>query len=156
MVDSPPVMHECASYLHDIVARTPVDKTIQRCVKLLEPTQDKWDTIAVRGVSGLLIGPVLAHLMRKELIVIRKPEDDTASRSKIEGHVTACSYVIVDDLICSGSTCVQIMRAVRSFAVKANLYGILVYTNPEWFPLNHHQTTGLMRKAGDARFNPHR
>ena len=119
--------HRCASHLRSALMRVERDTTVERCLDVLRG-QD-FDTIAVRGVSGLLIGPILAHLLGKELLVIRKPKREEGSVSFLdyEGHYGAQRYIIVDDLVCSFSTAVRIFRGVTECAPQAKLVGLLTY-----------------------------
>lgn len=85
----------------------------------------EFDTIAFRGMSGALIAPILALNLQKELILVRKPADDSHSWFKVEGNKDAQRYVIVDDFESSGKTKRTIIEAVRTFAPDANYLGFL-------------------------------
>lgn len=63
----------------------------------------RFDTILVRGTSGLLVGPIVAQKMRKELIVNRK-QDGNHSGKPLEGFTKPRQFIIVDDFICTGNT----------------------------------------------------
>jgi len=77
------------------------DDTVRDAIHTLRKYD--FDTIAVCGVSGLLLGPILAYEMGKRLVVVRKKDDSSHSCSMIEGYC-GDKYVIVDDLIASGAT----------------------------------------------------
>lgn len=121
----PLASHNQASHLERAIPRAKRDKTIADCIKALNGAD--FDTIAVRGISGLLIGPILAHIMKRELLVIRKTGEKTASPFEFEGHYGARRYIILDDLISSYSTAVHIVRGVKLCAPSAELVGILLY-----------------------------
>ena len=72
-----------------------------------------FDAIAVRGVSGLTRGSIIAHLMCKGLIVVRKRES-RHSCMDVEGAVIRRGghWIIVDDFVMSGSTVAAILEAV--------------------------------------------
>jgi hypothetical protein len=123
--------HLQACHLADVLPRKRCDETIAKAIRELDGVD--FDTIAVRGVSGLLIGPVLAHLMGKELLVVRKDGERTASSYQTEGHRTILWYIIADDLVCTYSTAVHIHRAVKYCAPGAVLVGMLTYSNSVWF-----------------------
>ena len=145
--------HSQASYLTNILPRVEADKTVSKAVAALSGID--FDTIAVRGVSGLLIGPVLAHLMGKELLVIRKGDSVERSTSYhlIEGHIAVKRYIIADDLIASGSTCVRIIHAVRKEAPKATLVGILLYNDTtEFLDAANHLVENVIRHSNDPKF----
>lgn len=64
-----------------------------------------FDGIAVRGMSGITIGSMLADRMKKELILVRKDEDNlNHSPQRVEMANSVKSYIIVDDLTGSGTT----------------------------------------------------
>ena len=145
--------HSQASYLTNIQPRVEADKTVSKAVAALSGID--FDTIAVRGVSGLLIGPVLAHLMGKELLVIRKGDSVERSTSYhlIEGHIAVKRYIIADDLIASGSTCVRIIHAVRKEAPKATLVGILLYNDTtEFLDAANDLVESVIRHSNDPKF----
>ena len=145
--------HSQADYLTNILPRVEADKTVSKAVAALSGID--FDTIAVRGVSGLLIGPVLAHLMGKELLVIRKGDSVERSTSYhlIEGHIAVKRYIIADDLIASGSTCVRIIHAVRKEAPKATLVGILLYNDTtEFLDAANDLVESMIRHSNDPKF----
>jgi len=82
-------------------------------IKTLQGSSVEFDAIAFIGVSGGLTAPVVAFLLKKPLIVVRK-ETDTSKHSPymIEGDVAATSFIIVDDFKSSGKTIDKIISAV--------------------------------------------
>jgi adenine/guanine phosphoribosyltransferase-like PRPP-binding protein len=64
----------------------------------------EFDTVVVTGTSGLLMGPLLAHLHQKKLLVVRKPKESTHSAFELEGWQDARRLVFVDDFVESGWT----------------------------------------------------
>lgn len=69
----------------------------------------EFDTIAVRGVSGMMVGVPLSLELGKPLVVVRKPEERAHSSMLANGRHLGSSYIIVDDFKATGDT----MRAVR-------------------------------------------
>lgn len=90
-----------ASWLHNAIMPVRRDRTIEAAAKVLD--KHDFDTIAVSGVSGLLLGPILAYMLDKNLAVVRKEGESTHSCCLIEGH-WGSRYVIIDDFIASGAT----------------------------------------------------
>jgi adenine/guanine phosphoribosyltransferase-like PRPP-binding protein len=84
-----------------------------------------FDTIAFRGMSGAFLGPSIATAMEKQMILVRKPEDKTHSKMRVEGNRAANRYVIVDDFIASGDTKRAIIDAISTWAPDANFVGLL-------------------------------
>jgi adenine/guanine phosphoribosyltransferase-like PRPP-binding protein len=108
--------YEGSSHIKKFISTNSLKKYIRNAVKTLKEI-DKltpFDTIAFCGISGCLIGPLLAIRLKKEMIVVRKPRDDRHSSYEVEGNADVKNYIIVDDLISSGDT----MRHVKSSITK--------------------------------------
>lgn len=118
------------SHLEEFLHVTTLREKVILAQQVLEDYD--FDTIAFRGMSGALIAPILALNLQKELILVRKPDDDTHSWYKVEGNKSANRYVIVDDFESSGHTKRTIIEAVRGFAPDANYLGFLgcAYLSP--------------------------
>jgi hypothetical protein len=99
---------------------------VNKAVRLLRPHADKFEAIAIRGYSGSLVGPAVAMRLRKDLIIIRKPSDNSHSPYQVEG-VQAGSYLIVDDQIATGKTINAIKDAVAAWHQPSRLAGIYLY-----------------------------
>lgn len=98
-----------ANYL--VRAFTDHKKVVEQSYALLKKPLHKFDAIAVRGVSGLIIGAPLAYLLNKPLIVVRKPYEvkDGNSHSLIlvesnYSDTSRFSWIFLDDCIGGGST----------------------------------------------------
>lgn len=98
-------------YLLDAMHKDRRGETIARAIRDLSGVE--FGTIAVRGVSGLLIGPILAERLSKQICVVRKPGEDRHSGYEVEGKPEG-AYIIVDDLIDSGSTVRAIVAAMQA------------------------------------------
>lgn len=72
-----------------------------------------FDAIAFSGQSGSLIAPIVAMLMGKSLIMVRKNGVRSHSSYKVEGDKNAKSYIIIDDLTNSGQTIEFIQTSMR-------------------------------------------
>ena len=88
----------------------------------------EFDAFACRGLSGMLVAPIVAVEMHKTLLVVRKSDTDNHSSRMVEGDVGARRYVIVDDLISSGSTVKAIIKEIREVS-DAKCVGIIRYWN---------------------------
>lgn len=86
------------------------------------------------GVSGML-GVLLAHQLKKKLVVARKTNDGSHSSYKVENIYTGDRLIFIDDLISSGHTlrhCIDSARKVRQFTlVGAYTYATDRYYEPE-------------------------
>lgn len=105
-----------------------------RAVKVLEQfvQRDKPDFIAVRGISGTVMGGALMLSTGVKLAIVRKPNDGTHSGYNVEHALYSrqdkppLRYVIVDDLISTGST-VEAIREAIGRELKAECVAIYLY-----------------------------
>jgi hypothetical protein len=101
-----------SEYLGQALQRRWRSELINQLVTFLQDKSHLFDAIAFRGMSGALIGPVLADRLDKKLIMVRKPTDgESHSRMTVEGE-KADRYIIVDDFVSSGSTVRAIIQAL--------------------------------------------
>ena len=103
-----------SDYLHRPLYGDNLAAILKKAKSFLRENKVKFDTIAVRGVSGLLVGPALAAAMGKDIIVVRKSVgmDHCHSGKIAEGNLDTERYLIVDDIISSGNTVKAIRNAV--------------------------------------------
>lgn len=101
----------------------PVMTSVQDCipafVDFIKQQNLEFDTIACRGVSGILPAGIVGFLLNKPISVIRKPGENNHSGLDVEGKHYA-SYVIIDDLIASGDT---IRDTISRMKKRASDYG---------------------------------
>lgn len=105
------------------------NKIIIKAVCKLRKISDEFDTIACCGISGLLVVPQIAELLNKHILIIRKNEK-CYSEFRMEG-VAPFRYVIVDDLICSGSTIKRIKNTIKEDHPRARCVGVYCYMPEE-------------------------
>ena len=88
--------------------------TIDESVKILEPHYERFDSIVVTGVSGLVVGTPLAYVLGKELVVVRKADDkSTHSFTPVENpRGIGRAYLFVDDFINGGSTLKRVRQII--------------------------------------------
>lgn len=104
-----------SGYLIGAVCRNERKGVVQQCLKDLEPRAREFDAIAVCGVSGLSIGAILAHLLDKHLVVVRKDSESS--------HGGRCEYpdsnllrvLIVDDFVSTGGTVYAILNRLKEY-----------------------------------------
>ena len=76
----------------------------------------EFDTIALRGMSGALMAPILSIILGKPFTMVRKEGEGSHSSLPIEGCISFQTYVIVDDFVVSGETariCIGILQYMR-------------------------------------------
>ncbi len=105
-----------------------LQKVIPRARHILR--KYSFDAIAFRGVSGALTAPTLAYLLKKNVLAVRKIQDDgtledTHSSHTVEGSSNTLRYVIVDDFVSTGRTVAAILNAMRHFAPSTRCIGVL-------------------------------
>jgi len=101
------------------------NKIIIKAVCDLRKISDSFDSIACCGVSGLMVVPQVAELLNKHIIVVRKGEK-CYSEFRTEG-VAPFRYIILDDLICSGSTVKHIKQTLKEEYSRSQCVGVYCY-----------------------------
>jgi orotate phosphoribosyltransferase-like protein len=121
--------YQYPTHLKPVMNRAERKELVEACLARLG--REYFDTIAFSGISGSSIGFILAQLMDKEIISVRQPgvERRAGSQYNEEGYRHALRYVVVDDLISTGTTVARVIRGVRKIAPQAELIGVLVYYN---------------------------
>lgn len=90
---------------------------LHECAESIRRSGVEFDAIAFTGVSGALCAPVVAFILHKPLIVVRK-EDDRSSHScmTVEGDMGARTFIVVDDFFSSGRTLCRIIEEIRKWS----------------------------------------
>lgn len=149
--------HLNSNYLHCLFKLDTFTKVIDKLANDIATfkynNKVKIDAIAIRGMSGALVGGALSAATGIPLMCVRKGRQ-SHSYFKVEGQITAddngvMNYVIVDDLICSGGTIAAIIKEMnaelkshgkvadykgRTHKLTANLVGIFLYNDVEHLP----------------------
>jgi len=93
----------------------------------------KFNALAVRGHSGIIVGTVLSYQTGIPLLVVRKPGESRHDSLHVNGNIpNECRYLIVDDLISTGSTIRFISNKLKEATTfkglkTPTLVGILLY-----------------------------
>jgi adenine/guanine phosphoribosyltransferase-like PRPP-binding protein len=116
----------CASHLTVMLTPRRAKFTVRQVIKMIKARGLEFDTIACRGVSGLLIAPIVAMRLNKSLLVVRKGED-THSPYHVEGNYGAKRYLILDDFIDNGGTVRDIINGIFDASRKARCVGFIAY-----------------------------
>lgn len=153
-----------AAYLAGAVDPREIPFTIRALKEAITNSGVRFSHIAFSGLSGSLIGPILAYELGKWPVAIRKPHDQNHSYTDVEGgrerryrpqtedddrwvysgvvKTHACKYIIVDDLVASGATARRILNGVfNSLGHDAKCVGIFTYeeagsTSLSWQPMD--------------------
>lgn len=102
-----------------------------------------FDTIAVCGISGLLIGSPLAMVTKKTLLIVRKPDEPTRGRAmfaqlindeaannagrSIIGAGKNQKILLLDDHIVTGTTLGYMVSNIEEHCTNAALVGLFLY-----------------------------
>jgi hypothetical protein len=115
-----------SGYLEAVLTPDGLDGAINRTVDALRPLADRFEVVAVRGVSGSLVGPAAAWVLGKHLLVVRK-EKKHHSFSEVEGPCGEYRYVIIDDLVATGDTVRSVVVAVAGSSPLSRCVGVYLY-----------------------------
>lgn len=104
--------HRQSGHFSQSLPRAATDHTIRGVIKALSTTN--FDTLAFSGYSGACIACPVAHLMNKELLLVRKNEGHDKSNSQmwVEGYIAAKRVVIIDDFVCGGGTLDNLVKGL--------------------------------------------
>lgn len=105
----------CAHYLERMFNLRLRKNTVRNAVETIRQNISvrSFDTIAVRGISGVLLGSPLAIKLNKNLCVIRKSDGSHSSNNLESGLSCQGRYLIVDDFIETGSTVKAIVNGIK-------------------------------------------
>lgn len=85
---------------------------ISRLIKEIRKSRIKFDAIVFRGMSGALVAPSVADKMKKPLVVCRKSDNHHSSYSVEFTERWFENFIIIDDLISSGTTILTILKMI--------------------------------------------
>jgi hypothetical protein len=98
-----------ASHLYESFERNNQDRVIRNVKRLLIEQNIKFDGFVVCGISGIVIGSILARSLKKDLVIVRST-NDCHSTFMVENYKTNRKYIFLDDFICSGTTFEKVKR----------------------------------------------
>lgn len=118
-----------AHYLRPLLGGEEASKHVSKFVKFIKESKVEFDYIVVRGLSGVLMGTLVAVRMKKKLVIIRK-ETEGSHGFAVEaygrwGDTMKGSFIIIDDLIDSGKTIETIFREIKEYHISCS--GVFFY-----------------------------
>lgn len=121
--------HLGCSYLSSVISVAGLTRAVEAVVSAIQVSKIPFELIAFRGMSGALVGPMVAARLNKEFLMVRKRKDNSHSSFDVEGTVPVTSqrYIIVDDFICSGRTVRTVIDKISEVLPEAECVGIAVY-----------------------------
>ena len=118
-----------ASHTCHVLNHKERNRIIIKAVCDLRKISNDFDSIACCGVSGLMVVPQIAELLDKNILIVRKNEK-RYSEFRTEG-IAPLRYVVVDDLICSGTTINHITSIIKDEYNRARCIGVYCYLPEE-------------------------
>ena len=113
----------CSQHMEKFLDMAELPIYVQYAIEALRTK--RFDSLAFRGLSGAIIAPPVAIALKKNLILVRKPEEETHSDYLVEGNSSSKKYIIIDDFVSSGKTARAIIEAIATFAPQAKCLGAL-------------------------------
>ncbi len=90
-----------------------LDEEVAKVVAVLEKHFDRYDSIAVQGLSGVTVGLLAARELGKPLVIVRKENDGSHAGSRLVNDEYMGERVLfLDDFISSGATRSRVEESV--------------------------------------------
>jgi hypothetical protein len=93
----------------------------------------EFDAFAVSGNSGTLMGGAMSAAMKKKMILVRKPSDNSHSSYTVEGDESILRFVFLDDQIATGATRTRVVTTVKAWLPKVEFVGTYLYNKSGCF-----------------------
>lgn len=95
-------------------------ETVEYAVFALRPHVDEFDSIAVSGMSGVVVGSPVSIELKKPLVIVRKKAEVSHGRDRIINlqHV-GDRALFLDDLVESGKTRLHVKTTIERHSVAA-------------------------------------
>lgn len=101
---------------------------VREMAKILTTKKHDYDAIAFCGLSGAPLAGALSYRLHKPLIVVRKGDDRHYNRNAVFSAADDVRrYIIVDDLIETGTTVNHIKDRIKEIYFDAKCVGIYLY-----------------------------
>ena len=98
-------------YLTNVLDNGRFLENIKVAKKLLKDVE--FDAFVVSGNSGTLFVGAIAATLKKDIILVRKPNDSSHSMWKVEGNTKAKKLIFLDDFVCSGATFDRVKKSLK-------------------------------------------
>lgn len=119
-----------AHYLLPLLDGPSAAKQLDRFIKLIQGSKVDFKYVVVRGLSGVLMGTLVATKMGKSLAIVRKTTEGSHGFSVEAGGGTwgdtmKGNFIIIDDLIDSGATVHSILTEMKDYNILCS--GVFLY-----------------------------
>lgn len=104
-----------SNYMYSNFQPDQFNDNVKRLQQTLVEEKIDFDSIACRGVSGIMLASPLSFVTKKPLIVVRKTVEGNHGNSILEGYFPRdLRYIIVDDFISTGATVRAIIEEINN------------------------------------------
>lgn len=104
------------------------DMLVSIAMETLKTWTNHFDAIAISGYSSAMTAPILAHLLRKNIVLVRKASEVRFSCFEAEGK-HGQRVLFLDDLISSGNTLRHVYNGLAKLDCKIVGYYLYMNTN---------------------------
>lgn len=89
------------------------EAAVKRSIAALKKIEAEFDTIVATGASGTTVASVVAYLMGKQLVIVRKPGENSHCYDPLSGDIKALARTVwLDDFVSGGATYERIVKLV--------------------------------------------
>ncbi len=119
-----------AGYLENVLCHDRFMETAQNIIAATYGHRGKFDAIACTGTSGVAIGPYIAAILKKPVMVVRKDNEHNHSDEFVETeieHGKKVIWIFLDDLISTGTTLSRVKKKINARHRRSKHYGTILY-----------------------------
>lgn len=113
----------CAGHIFGNVDFAKRQEYVEFIVAKLRRRVKNFSHIAVSGYSSAVMGSIIAHRLKKDIAIVRKPNEQRNSYHDVEFEKPIYKYVFIDDLCASGGTIARVFNALEV----EKCYAVLLY-----------------------------
>lgn len=106
--------------------------TVKDTVAALRPVRRRFELIVVTGMSGVIVGSPVALSLRRQLVVVRKPDDkchDVSALINGSAVTDGAPYLFLDDFVSSGRSISRVCDAMAEWEAQARYAGTYLYAD---------------------------
>lgn len=107
------------------------ERIICKAIKTLKKTKFFFDAISVSGYSSAIIAPIIAHKLKKNIVLVRKSSEQRYSNYSVEGQ-HGQRVLFLDDLIDSGKTFEWVKSGVET--IGCHIVAVYLYEDDRLYP----------------------
>lgn len=101
----------------------------------------EFDTIVGTGLSGTLVVPRLAKVLKVGWGIVRKEEERSHRERLVEGTLLGKRWLFVDDWVATGSTLRRVLHTMATYCtdrgIRTEFAGVYSYKRDKYFGPDH-------------------